>query len=125
MQSTWEELSGLKRIGVLQSWSNSKFAALIVVGRKQNDSVRLCANFSTNLNAALEDNHHSFPAAEDILTTFNIGTCFEKMDLPEAFVQVKFKPECRENLTVKKRRGLYQFIRFPFGVKTTLRSFET
>ena len=49
--------------------------ATFVVVKKANDSIRLCIDFSTSFNAALEDHQYSLPIPEDI---FNGGTCFAK-----------------------------------------------
>ena len=120
-----EELSRLKKMGVIQPVSYAKWAAPIVVVRKQNGTVRLCADFSTGLNASLEDNHHPLPVAEDIFATLNGGKFFAKLDLSDAYLQVEVEPESREFLTISTHRGLYQFTRLPFGVKTAEAIFQS
>ena len=112
-------------MGVIQPVSYAKWAAPIVVVRKQNGTVRLCADFSTGLNASLEDNHHPLPVAEDIFATLNGGKFFAKLDLSDAYLQVEVEPESREFLTISTHRGLYQFTRLPFGVKTAEAIFQS
>lgn len=69
------------------------------------------------LNAAPEDNRHHFHVSQDIFATLNIGTCYEKLDLSEVYLQIKVEPECSEYLTTNTLRVLYQFTRHPFGEK--------
>ena len=80
---------------------------------------------STGLNASLKDNHHPLPVAEDIFATLNGGKFFAKLDLSDAYLQVEVEPESREFLTINTRRGLYQFTRLPFGVKTAPAIFQS
>lgn len=89
----------------------------LVVVRKQKANVRLYAHFSTGLNAALKNNHHPLPLAGDIFTTLSCGTCLAKLDLSEAYFQVKIEPESHEYLTINTHWGLHQFIRYQFGMK--------
>ena len=80
---------------------------------------------STGLNASLKDNHHPLPVAEDIFATLNGGKFFAKLDLSDAYLQVEVEPESREFLTINTHRGLYQFTRLPFGVKTAPAIFQS
>ena len=120
-----EELSHLTKIGVIQFLSYAKWAALIVVVRKQNGTVRLCADFFTGLNASLEDNHHPLLVSEDIFATLNDGKFFVKLDLSDAHLQVEVKPDCRELLTINTHRDLYKFTRLSIIVKTVLAIFQS
>nr|VZI48759.1 unnamed protein product [Spirometra erinaceieuropaei] len=54
----------------------------------------------------------------------NGGTCFAKFDLAEAYLQIEITPESRELLTINTHRGLFQYTRLPFGVKTAPALFQ-
>ena len=102
----------------------SAWAAPLVIVKKPNVSVRLCADFSIGLNAALESNCYPLLAPNDLLTILNRGKCFAKLDLAEAYLQIEVAEESREVLTINTHRGLFQYTRLHFGVKTAPAIFQ-
>ncbi|VDL89498.1 unnamed protein product [Schistocephalus solidus] len=99
-------------------------AAPIVAIKKTFSKVRICAGFSTGLNAALDTHQHPRPVPDNHFAKLNYGTCFAKLDLSDAYVQIEVPEESREPLLINTRRGLFPFTRLPFGVKTSPAIFE-
>ncbi|CAH8442528.1 unnamed protein product [Schistosoma rodhaini] len=112
-----KELDRLEKLGVIQPVNYSAWAAPIVVVPKANGTIRLCADFSTGLNDALQSHSYPLPLPEDLFIKLNGGRYFSKLDLSEAYLQVEVDEGSRELLTINTHRGLYQFSRLPFGVK--------
>ena len=82
-----EELNRVERTGVLSKIENSQWALPTVFGKKKSKEIRVCADFSTGLNAALKDYHYPLPSPEEIFAKLNGGKFFSKVDLSDAYLQ--------------------------------------
>ncbi|RTG86513.1 uncharacterized protein DC041_0012202 [Schistosoma bovis] len=71
-----KELDRLEKFGVIQPVNYSAWAAPIVVVQKANGVIRLCADFSTGLNDALENHSYPLPLPEDLFIKLNGGRFF-------------------------------------------------
>ncbi|PIO63819.1 reverse transcriptase [Teladorsagia circumcincta] len=92
--------------------------------KKKNGSIRLCADFSTGLNDALDQHQHPLPTPDDIFTKMNGGQYFSQLDLAEAYLQLEVDEESRPLLTINTHQGLYGLNRLPFGVKSAPAIFQ-
>ncbi|KHJ77539.1 reverse transcriptase, partial [Oesophagostomum dentatum] len=119
-----EEIDRLVAEGVISPVDHSEWAAPIVVVMKKNGKIRLCADFSTGLNDALQLHQHPLPTAEDVFTKLNGGQLFTQIDFAEAYVQVEVDEESKEMLTINTPRGLFRYNRLPFGVKSAPGMFQ-
>uniref|UniRef100_A0A5S6R6A2 RNA-directed DNA polymerase n=1 Tax=Trichuris muris TaxID=70415 RepID=A0A5S6R6A2_TRIMR len=112
------ELDRLETNGVISKVNHSYWAAPIVVVKKRNGSFRICADFSTGLNDALELHQYPLPLPEDVFTVLNGGTVFSRIDFADAYLQIEVDEQSKELLTINTHRGLYRYNRLPFGVKS-------
>ncbi|EYB94088.1 hypothetical protein Y032_0175g486 [Ancylostoma ceylanicum] len=112
------EIDRLVSEGVLGPVDHSNWAAPIVVVRKSNGTIRICADFSTGLNDALMLHQHPLPTVEDVFNTLNGGELFSQIDLADAYLQIEVDEESKELLTINTHRGLFRYNRLTFGVKS-------
>ncbi|CAH8538525.1 unnamed protein product [Schistosoma rodhaini] len=119
-----QEIERLQKLGVIEPVNFSEWAAPIVVVKKTNGSIRLCADYSTGLNEALETHQYPLPLPEDLFAKLNDGKLFAKLDLSEAYLQIPVADECKNLLTINTYKGLFRYNRLPFGVKTASSIFQ-
>ena len=89
------ELNRLVRLGILSPITYSHRAPPIVVVKKGNGTLRLCADFSTGLNKALELHRFPLPNPEDIFAALGEGTIFSHIDLLDAYFQIEVDDETK------------------------------
>lgn len=118
------ELERLKQEGVITSVAYSEWAAPIVITKKPNGSIRMCADFSTGLNDALEKYEYPLPTSDSIFASLNGGKYFSKIDLADAFLQVLVDDGSKKYLTINTHKGLFQYNRIPFGIKIASAMFQ-
>ncbi|KIH57433.1 reverse transcriptase [Ancylostoma duodenale] len=118
VEAVERELDRLLEMGVITPVTHSEWAAPIVCVRKSNGKSRVCADFSTGLNRALESFDYPFPVPEDIFATLNGEAVFSQIDLSDAYLQIELSDESKKMVVISKHRGLFQYNRLPFGIKT-------
>ncbi|XP_055543306.1 uncharacterized protein K02A2.6-like [Wyeomyia smithii] len=119
-----EELRRLEGLGIITPITYADWAAPIVVVRRPNRSVRICADFSTGLNNALKPNSHPLQLSEDIFARMANCTIFGHIDLSDAYLQVEVDDESRKLLVINTHKGLYRFNRLSPGIRTAPGEFQ-
>ena len=109
----------LVNMGILSKVEFSRWAAPTVYIRKKSKEIRICADFSTGLNAALQDYHYPFTSPEEVFNKLNGGKVFSKIDLSEAYFQIPVEENSSKLYCISTHRGLYKFDRLVFGIKVT------
>ena len=118
------ELQRLQENGVVEKVDYSEWASPTVYVKKKNKKIRVCADFSTGLNDCLMDHSYPLPSPEDIFTKLNGGKIFSKIDLPEAYLQVKVSEKCSKYLCINTHLGLFRLKWLPFGLKVAPALFQ-
>ncbi|XP_058828745.1 uncharacterized protein K02A2.6-like [Topomyia yanbarensis] len=119
-----EELDRLENAGIITPVEYSEWAAPIVVVRKASGAVRICGDYSTGLNDALQPHQYPLPLPQDIFAKLANCKVFSQIDLSDAFLQVEVHEESREMLTINTHKGLYRYNRLPPGVKAAPGAFQ-
>lgn len=112
------ELNRLHVMNVISPIEYSEYAAPIVVVKKGDGRIRICADYSTGLNDALEPNMYPLPTPEDINSKLAHFKIFSKIDLSDAFLQIELDDEAKKLMPINTHCGLFQVNRLQPGVKT-------
>ena len=89
------------------------------VYKKKSHDIRVCADFSTGVNAALKDYHYSLPSPDEGFNKLNGGKVFSKIDISEAYLQIPVEENSSKLLSINTHTGLYKFDRLVLGIKVT------
>lgn len=112
------------KTGILTKVEYSQWAAPTIYVKKESGEIRVCADFSTGLNAAIKDYHYPLPSLEEVFTKLNGGKFFSKIDLSKAYLQVPADEESSRLLCINTHKGLYKFQRLPFRIKVAPAIFQ-
>nr|VZI44713.1 unnamed protein product [Spirometra erinaceieuropaei] len=125
VQSSVEaELERLQTKGIIYPTNHSAWAALVMAVKKPNVQIRLCADYSTGLDDALEDYHYPLPTLEQIFATLNGGQVIARIDLSEAYLRIEVDEKSQEPLTINTHKGLFRYTRLNYGAKTATSVFQ-
>ena len=94
----------------------SDWASPIVCVPMKDGSIRICEDFKVSINRVLLDNPYPLPDTEDVFATLGGGTVFSKIDLSNAYQQLKFTADSQNYLTVNTHKGLYAYRRLTYGI---------
>ncbi|XP_011859279.1 PREDICTED: uncharacterized protein K02A2.6-like, partial [Vollenhovia emeryi] len=119
-----EEIIRQQQLGILTPVSYSDFAAPVVVVKKKNGGIRICGDYSTGLNDALEPNKFPLPTNDQIFAQMSGKKVFSKADFSEAFLQLELDDDAKKLLTINTHVGLFQVNRMQPGVKTAPGAFQ-
>ncbi|BHF78926.1 hypothetical protein SprV_0602204300 [Sparganum proliferum] len=125
VQSSVEaELERLLAKDIIYPTNYSAWAVPVLAVKKLNGQKRLCADYSTGLNDALEDYHYPLPTLEQIFATLNGGKVFVRIDLSEIYLQIEMDEKSQDLLTINMHKGLFRYTRLNHGVKTAPSVFQ-
>ncbi|XP_017482519.1 PREDICTED: uncharacterized protein K02A2.6-like [Rhagoletis zephyria] len=118
------ELERLQHLGIISPIKYSQWAAPIVVVKKKNGKLRICADYSTGLNNALEPNMYPLPTPDIIFAKFAGKTIFSTIDLSDVFFQVEVDDDSKEIMAINTHVGMFKVNRLQQGVKTAPGEFQ-
>lgn len=119
-----QELDRLCKAGIIQKVRHSKWASPIVVVPKPDGKIRMCGNYAVTVNPHIRTDHYRIPVIDELLHNVSGYRYYVVLDLKGAYMQVKLSQNSREILTITTHKGLFQFLRLPFGVKPASQIFQ-
>uniref|UniRef100_A0A914UTP1 RNA-directed DNA polymerase n=1 Tax=Plectus sambesii TaxID=2011161 RepID=A0A914UTP1_9BILA len=123
-QRAEKELDWLVANGVITPVKHSDWAAPVVLVDKANGEMRICADYSTGLNAALKIDQYPLPRFEDVFEALNGATVFASLDMKDAYLQCELDDDSKCLTTINTHRGLFKYNRLPFGVASAPAAFQ-
>ena len=119
-----KELDKQLGAGILKKVERSEWASPVVIVPKPDGSVRICSDYKVSINKVVEDTPYPLPTADDIFSTLAGGQAFTKIDLSNAFNQLKVDESSSQYLTINTTKGMFQPTRLPYGIKTAPLMFQ-
>ena len=80
--------------------------------------LRICGDYSVGINDQLEDHRQPMPLPEELMQKLGGGFGYTKIDLADAYNQIKLSPESQRRLALSTHRGVLLQQRLPFGIKS-------
>ncbi|GBN84323.1 Transposon Ty3-I Gag-Pol polyprotein [Araneus ventricosus] len=102
--------------GVLEPISNPKWSTPIVPIIKQSGKIRLCADYKVTINKAMKNHPFPIPSVNYILANLADGKFFAKIDLAQAYLQLRVDDASAEAETIVTYREAFKVNRVQFGV---------
>ena len=80
--------------------------------------LRICGDYSVGINDQLADHRHPIPLPEELMQRLGGGFGYTKVDLADAYNQIKLAPESQRRLALSTHQGVLLQQRLPFGIKS-------
>ena len=97
----------------------------IVVVPKANKTVIICGYFKVTINSNVEREHYPLPNVEDLFVSPAGSKAFSKLDLSHAYQQLELDAESQHYVTVNAHKGIYRYLRRPYGVSSAPSIFQS
>ena len=107
-----EELDRLDAEGTLEPVDYSDWVAPIVaVMKSDRKSLRICGDFRMTINPVSKLNRYPIPKTEDLFAMLEQGKLFMKLDLSQAYLQLKLDDEFKKYVVINTHKGLFRYNR--------------
>ena len=101
-----ESLRGIWAPTSFNDWGTPVFPLRKSAQTSNKPALRVCGDYSVTVNPQLEAHQHPLPFPEELMQRLGGGYGFTKIDLADAYNQVRFGPKSRERLALSTHRGV-------------------
>ena len=119
-----ETLERMESDGILQRVDHSKFASPMIAVPKENGDIRICGDYKSTLNPALETKQYPLPCIEDCFAPMSGGQVFTKLDIRQAYNNLCLREEDQVLTTMNTCLGLFKWKRLPYGISSSTAIFQ-
>ncbi|GAQ93472.1 hypothetical protein KFL_015570010, partial [Klebsormidium nitens] len=95
--------------------SSSPYAAAVVLARKKGGKWRFCVDYR-KINLATVPNRYPLPRIDSIFDKLGRATYFTSLDAQAGYWQIRLHREDVQKTAFLTHRGLFEFLRMPFGL---------
>jgi transposase InsO family protein len=86
--------------------------------------IRLCGDYSGTVNRATIKNSYPLPTVPEVMSSIAGGVLFSRLDLAQAYQQLRLDDAAADLLTWMTPRGLMRMRRLPFGINVAPSIFQ-
>ena len=108
------EVESMLQMNIIQE-SSSPYAAPIVLVKKKDGKNRFCIDYR-KLNTITVGNATPIPDPDHMFSKLHLAKFFTKIDLTKGYWQVKMAKDSQKYTAFTTDKGLYEFIKMPFGL---------
>ncbi|XP_052751027.1 uncharacterized protein K02A2.6-like [Galleria mellonella] len=123
-QKVIEELNKMVIEGVLTPIRYSQWATPLTPVMKDDGTIRMCGDYRVTVNTAIDTDTYPLPTANEAFVRLSGGRIFSKLDLKQAYTQLKVDDATAMLLTLNTPIGLMRMNRLPFGVNAAPAVFQ-
>ena len=112
-QNVEDELNRLQKGGIIEPVQLSEWAAPIVPVLKSNGHIRICCDHKVRRGGG---GQNTLPRVSDLHASLTGGESFPKLDMSQAYLQLKLDEASRGNVTINTHNGLFRYTRLPYDL---------
>ena len=104
-----DALDKLQSEGIIEPVAHSRFATPIVPVMKPTGEVRICGDYRSTANPAIQLDSYPLPKPDDMFSSLAGCRVYSKLDLSQAYAQLLLDEESKEVTTIKTPKGLFRY----------------
>ena len=112
------ELDRLQQEGIIVPVESAEWASPLVVVKKKNGNIRICADFRVTVNPFIDPHQHPIPDPNELISRLSGCSVFSTLDLIQAYAQLPLSKDSQKYCVISMHRGLFAYQRLPFGISS-------